>query len=124
MKIEVSNGEIVDKITILMIKLEKINDPQKKRNIQKEYFYLIKKLDELGMEKDSVLLRELLEINKKLWDIEDKIRDKERNKIFDEEFITLARNVYLINDERSKVKRKINEITNSDIIEEKSYQKY
>ena len=123
MKVEVSNGEIVDKLTILQIKLENIKDPDKQSNLNLEYGVLSKAVDAI-LSKQHPLYLELLEINKQLWEIEDRIRELERRKDFGEEFIEVARSVYFVNDKRSEVKRKINEITNSALVEEKSYKDY
>jgi hypothetical protein len=123
MKIEVSNGEIIDKLTIIRIKLERIKDKAKLINLQKEY-------DELNSASASILhvtdplYRALYEVNCELWDIEDRIRDLERKKDFGEEFISTARSVYFKNDKRSEIKRDINIKTSSGLIEEKSYEKY
>ena len=127
MKIEVSNGEILDKITILVIKSKKITDPIKLKNINNELDELQPFLDVVGYESNSTvnsLVKELESVNEKLWDVEDKLRDKERSKQFDDEFIKLARDVYFTNDERAKIKKNLNEVTNSKLVEEKSYQKY
>ena len=127
MKIEVSNGEILDKITILVIKSKKITDPIKLKNINNELDELKSFLDVVGYESNSTvnsLVKELESVNEKLWDVEDKLRDKERSKQFDDEFIKLARDVYFTNDERAKIKKNLNEVTNSKLVEEKSYQKY
>lgn len=124
MNIEVSHGEIVDKLSILNIKKDNIIDEEKLVNINKEFLYLheivFSKLN-INYDEDYV---SLLEINKKLWDIEDKIRDKEREKQFDEEFIELARSVYHTNDVRSKIKKDINIKYGSGFVEEKSYKEY
>lgn len=127
MKIEVSNGEILDKITILVIKSKKITDPIKLKNINNELDELQPFLDVVGYESNSTvnsLVKELESVNEKLWNVEDKLRDKERSKQFDDEFIKLARDVYFTNDERSRIKKNLNEVTNSKLVEEKSYQKY
>jgi hypothetical protein len=127
MKIEVSNGEILDKITILVIKSKMITDPIKLKNINTELEELKPFLDVFGYESNvtvNSLVKELEIINEKLWVIEDKLRDKERLNQFDEEFIQLARSVYFTNDERAKIKKNLNEVTNSKFVEEKSYQKY
>ena len=122
MNIEVSHGEIVDKLTILQIKKENITDPIKLDNIVKEYDYLLSVVEnDLGISIESPEYLELLSINKELWVIEDDIRDKERIKEFDDEFINLARNVYKQNDKRALLKREINRILISELIEEKSY---
>lgn len=123
MKIEVSNGEIVDKLTIIEIKLENIKNEQKLANLKVEYEILNKAVG-LIIDKTNPLYLELLEINKKLWIIEDRIRELEKNKDFNAEFIEVARSVYFTNDKRSDVKRKINDLTNSDLVEEKSYEDY
>jgi len=123
MKIEVSNGEIIDKLTILQIKLERIKDLSKLTNLQKEYDELIKVSSSIISTSD-LLYKELYEVNCELWDIEDHIRDLERNKDFGKDFIETARAVYFKNDRRSVVKREINLKTLSGLIEEKSYEKY
>ena len=125
MKIEVSVGEIIDKMTILSIKENKISDEKKRKNVSEENTYLKKILDDAGLiEKFSHEIQELTKINQILWDIEDNIREKELHKQFDSEFIELARSVYMTNDKRFEVKRKINEMSNSFFKEEKSYAKY
>jgi hypothetical protein len=127
MKIEVSNGEILDKITILVIKSKMITDPTKLKNINNELDELKPFLDVVGYESNSTvnsLVKELESVNEKLWNVEDKLRDKERSKQFDDEFIKLARDVYFTNDERARIKKHLNEVTNSKLVEEKSYQKY
>lgn len=127
MKIEVSNGEILDKITILLIKSKKISDPIKLNNINVELNELVPFLDIVGYKTNVTvhdLVTELETVNEKLWVVEDKIRDKERSKQFDEEFIQLARDVYFTNDERARIKKRLNEVTYSKLVEEKSYQKY
>jgi hypothetical protein len=123
MKIEVSNGEIADKLTIIEIKLEKIKDPAKLANLKNEYEVVNEAMSTI-MEKNHPLYRRLYDINTQLWVIEDHIRDLERAKDFGENFIQTARSVYFINDDRSDVKRKINEITGSKLFEEKSYEEY
>jgi len=125
MKIEVSHGEIVDKLTILQIKKENITDPIKLDNIVKEYNYLLSIVEnDLGISTESPEYLELLSINQELWVIEDDIRDKERIKEFDEDFIKLARSVYYTNDVRAKIKKEINLKYSSGFVEEKSYQSY
>jgi hypothetical protein len=125
MKIEVSHGEIVDKLTILQIKKENITDQIKLDNIVKEYEYLFSVVEnDLGILTSSPEYLELLSVNKDLWDIEDDIRDKERNKQFDDEFIKLARSVYYTNDVRAKIKKEINLKYSSGFVEEKSYSNY
>ncbi len=124
MKIDVSIGEVVDKISILSIKLKKIKDREKLKNIRKEYGLLKDSLEEIGIKTGSEEFKQLEEINLKLWDIEDKIRLKEAKKEFDDEFIHLARSVYFNNDKRSDIKRKINLKYGSELIEEKEYADY
>ena len=125
MNIEVSHGEIVDKLTILQIKKENITDPNKLDNIIKEYEYLFSVVEnDLGISTSSSEYLELLSVNKDLWVIEDDIRDKERQKEFDEDFVSLARSVYYTNDVRAKIKKKINLKYSSGFIEEKSYSDY
>jgi len=125
MQIEVSNGEIIDKITILQLKEKFITDPVKLNNVKTEIEELSSLRDEIITTPFlSTLYSLLYEVNSKLWVIEDKLRDKERNKEFDEEFIELARSVYFTNDERAKIKKDINTASGSKLIEEKSYQEY
>ena len=131
MKIEVSNGEIVDKLTILAIKLEQIKDEAKLINVQKEYDVLApivhdmyEALSELDRPEMKKLHKDLQDINKTLWNIEDHIRVHESKKDFDYDFIELARSVYFTNDERADVKKQINELTGSALVEEKSYEDY
>ena len=125
--IEISPGELLDKISILELKLLRIKDEEKLRNIQKEFDTLNPQVVELFEKYDSQLQNHYLElanINGQLWDIEDWIRDCEREKRFDAEFIQLARSVYVTNDRRSEVKKIINTITGSELVEEKSYKEY
>jgi hypothetical protein len=125
-KVAVSWGELLDKLTILEIKLENISAKNALDNIEREYAQLQVIFSENISEESEVnkLLMELKEVNQKLWDIEDKIRDKERGKFFDDDFIQLARSVYITNDERSRIKRRINEMLGSELVEEKSYADY
>ena len=122
MEIKVGVGEIVDKLTILLIKKENIQNPKKLENITKELDYLESIIKILSITYEDI--SELLIVNKKLWIIEDEIRNKERSKTFDVEFIELARQVYITNDLRADMKKKINEKYSSDFIEEKSYSEY
>lgn len=124
MEIEVSVGEIVDKLSILQIKTEKITDTDKLKNVTKEYLYLHEiTFSKLNISYDKQYVR-LLDVNRELWDIEDRIRDKERDKEFDSEFIELARSVYFTNDKRAKIKKEINIEYDSTFVEEKSYNPY
>ena len=124
--IPISPGELIDKITILEIKRESILDKEKLSNINLEYKVLLETLENkiIGSNEIDSLRIKLKTINKRLWDIEDKLRDLERSKTFNEDFIKLARSVYFTNDERSEVKKSINKLLNSEIVEEKSYSKY
>ena len=127
MKVEVSNGELLDKLTILELKLTNITDVQKLSNIQKEHDELSPLADQLfdsyGEELKN-LYKKLNEINSELWTIEDDIRECERNKDFGSDFVSLARGVYFTNDKRSDVKKAINLLTDSGFVEEKSYEDY
>ncbi len=123
MKIEVSNGEIIDKLTIIQIKLERISDTTKLKNLQKEYDELVTVASSIISTSDP-LYKSLYDVNCELWDIEDRIRDLERNKDFGDDFISTARSVYYKNDRRAELKREINIKTSSGLIEEKSYGKY
>tara|TARA_Y100001970_G_scaffold80102_1_gene101741 strand:- start:2409 stop:2792 length:384 start_codon:yes stop_codon:yes gene_type:complete len=121
----ISLGELLDKISILQIKERKINDNEKLILIKEELEFLTQALDKhIDKIKIQTYLDQLLEVNSKLWDIEDKIRDHERNKKFDQEFIDKARSVYFTNDKRSEIKLNINKEFGSKIIEVKSYEKY
>ncbi len=125
-KIELSVGELLDKITILQIKTERIDDVSKLENINKELKVLLSLWGESPYSRHDLdaETKELKTINEELWDIEDKIRDKEREQVFDQGFISLARAVYFTNDKRADIKRKINSKTGSELIEEKSYSDY
>lgn len=119
MLVEVSIGEVVDKISILSIKLEEIEDIVKLSNVQKEFRALTKVTDQNIFSDD--LYRELCRVNKELWRIEDNIREKEHAKEFDGVFIDLARSVYVTNDKRAALKKEINLKYGSEFVEEKSY---
>lgn len=123
MKIEVSNGEIIDKLTIIQLKTERIKDKAKLKNLKKE-FEELKKVCSSIMSTSDPLYKALYEINSELWNIEDHIRDMERRKDFGDEFITTARSVYIKNDKRAELKKEINIRTSSGLTEEKSYEKY
>ena len=123
MQIEVSNGEIADKLVIVEIKLERIKDGLKLVNLRREY-EILNDAVALIIDKKNQLYLDLYNVNNQLWDIEDHIRDLERIKDFGDDFIQTARSVYVINDKRSEIKRKINELTGSNLTEEKSYEKY
>tara|TARA_B100000886_G_scaffold291029_1_gene216455 strand:+ start:553 stop:933 length:381 start_codon:yes stop_codon:yes gene_type:complete len=123
-QIPISVGELIDKITILEIKIEKVNNQIKKINIKKELTELTKIFNDLKNTELDPMYRQLKIINKKLWDIEDEIRVHEKNNNFNDEFIELARSVYVTNDERFEIKSKINNLYDSDIVEEKLYEEY
>lgn len=122
----VSPAELIDKITILEIKKQFIKNSTKLKNVDLEYKLLLDVLinNVSGSEELDLLRSQLKEVNMKLWDIEDKIRDLEKNKVFDKKFIELARLVYFTNDKRSEIKKDINKLLNSEIVEEKSYSDY
>ena len=122
----VSPGEVIDKITILQIKYEKIKNKNKLKNIKNELNLLLPLINKKKYETLEIqnLMKNLKKVNHALWNIEDNIREKENFKEFDDEFIELARSVYKTNDKRAEIKKKINLLTKSDIIEEKSYKKY
>ncbi len=121
---EISAGELLDKITILEIKKEKIINEEKLENIKKELASLNETMKKSIPDQSKIqyLKKDLKKINLKLWDIEDGKRSAEKNKKFDEKFIELARNVYKFNDERAKIKLTINDILGSNIKEVKSYE--
>ena len=125
-KVELAYGELLDKITILQIKSERITDESKLANVNKELALLndlwqSDKKSSVDVTKEFAALKE---INEKIWDIEDGIRDKERDKEFDDKFIELARSVYFSNDKRAEIKREINMKLGSELLEEKSYSDY
>jgi Family of unknown function (DUF6165) len=124
--IEVGAGELLDKVTILSIKADKISEPAKLANIRREMEALAPVRAELISEYDGVLALEaqLREVNEALWAIEDDIRECESRKDFGELFIKLARSVYMQNDKRAELKKKINVMCEADIVEEKSYRKF
>jgi hypothetical protein len=122
----VSWGELIDKITILEIKNQRITSPAALANVVKELSSLFAAV--AVHIKDNPVLQELKNqlsgVNQKLWQVEDDLREKERNKQFDDQFIGLARSVYRLNDERAAIKRQINDFLRSEIVEEKSYKSY
>jgi hypothetical protein len=125
-RVPVSPGELIDKITILQIKSERMTDPAKVANVRIELDLLQTTWRESDFAKHDIQAEwnALRAINEKLWVVEDDLRDKERSKTFDQEFIELARAVYFTNDERAAIKRQINQKLGSKIVEEKSYAKY
>ena len=121
----ISLGELVDKISILLIKNKNIADSTKLEHVNKELEFLQKTLKKYISEDEiNDFLLKLVNINSKLWDIEDDIRECERKKLFDQTFIDLARSVYFTNDERAKVKNDINKKFGSELVEVKSYEEY
>ena len=123
MKAEVSNGEILDKLSILEIKLDNVKDESKLENIGREHTALSLVASHIPAS-PLELYNDLKSVNQELWDIEDRIRVKERNREFDQEFIALARSVYQTNDKRAEIKKEINLHTGSNLVEEKSYENY
>ncbi len=125
-KIDISYGELIDKITILEIKSERITEARKLENIERELTILTEAWRNSGVDQDGIGAERaaLKAINENLWDIEDQIRRKEAEQSFDQGFVELARSVYRTNDERSTVKRAINDRFGSSLVEEKSYQPY
>ena len=126
LQVPVSVGEVLDKITILQIKLAHISDSAKRANVQNELDALLPLVagDAFTTNQMQDLVAELRAVNEALWDIEDDIREKEAAKSFDAEFIKLARAVYVTNDKRAAIKKQINLETGSALIEEKSYESY
>jgi Family of unknown function (DUF6165) len=122
----ISVGELIDKITILRIKRERIRGASAQANVEREFEHLseIRARASLDTADLAALEEELLQVNSKLWNVEDELRALEQNGNFGERFIELARSVYRLNDERSRLKRKINAVTGSAIVEEKSYTAY
>ena len=121
----ISLGELVDKISILIIKQKNITDKTKLDHVKKELDFLQKTLTNyVQQEEINNYLENLININSKLWNIEDDIRECDRKKLFDQTFIDLARSVYFTNDERAKVKNDINKIFGSELVEVKSYEEY
>jgi hypothetical protein len=115
MLVEISKGELIDKITILEIKNEKIVDPEKLKNVRHELDTIRK------LEFPTPIKEKLMEVNRRLWDVEDDLRLLEKEGKFDDEFIEKARSVYKLNDERSRLKKTINVEEGSNIVEEKSH---
>lgn len=124
--VPVSHGELLDKMTILEIKSERINDPEKVTNVRRELSLLEETWAQHPASSEDIEAerQKLKKINETLWEIEDRIRVKESEKAFDDEFIELARSVYVTNDDRAAVKKQINRKLGSELVEEKSYQQY
>jgi len=128
MKIEVSNGEVLDKYSILQIKSERITDPTALNNIRRELESLQPAVDAIRSLESAGTLHslqdQLLEVNTSLWEVEDVLRGLEKSQDFGPSFVAAARSVYQLNDRRAAVKKEINLLTGSNLIEEKSYEKY
>jgi hypothetical protein len=124
LKVEVSIGELVDKVTILEIKTEKFQNADKLANAKKEYELLLGEMEQLGISTESDEYFRLKEVNLRLWQIEDAIRIEELNKNYGEKFIQLARSVFFENDERAALKKQINLKYSSELVEEKEYVEY
>ena len=131
MQINISIGEAIDRLTILKIKIGNIKDDSKLKNIRYEHELLERSIHKhypeaqiFPLKVENNLFGDLYKVNKELWDVEDKLREFERNKIFDDRFVQLARSVYFLNDKRASIKKEINTEFKSIIVEEKSYEKY
>ncbi len=124
--VPISPGELLDKITILEIKSERMSDEEKLSNVRRELSLLNQTWNERVSADDTIrrIHTELGNINEALWEIEDDIRDKEKAREFDQRFVELARSVYFTNDKRAAAKKELNTYLGSDIVEEKSYQDY
>ena len=128
MKIEVSNGEVLDKYSILQIKSERITDHTALKNVQRELESLQPAVDNIRSQEASgalsTLQDQLFEVNTQLWEVEDVLRGLEKSQDFGPSFVAVARSVYRLNDRRAAVKKEINLLTGSAMVEEKSYEKY
>ena len=132
MKVSISNGELLDKVTILKLKLDNVTDEEKLKHIRKEHDTLVAEMMVLtdtieNKDKEGEYLRlydSLYATNNKLWILEDRIREKEKRNIFDQDFIEVSRAIYYTNDVRADIKRKINSLTNSAFVEVKNYLEY
>ena len=128
MKIEVSNGEVLDKYSILLIKSERITDPTALKNVERELRSLQAAVDTIRSQEFSATLptlqNQLMEVNTQLWEVEDVLRGLEKSQDFGTSFVAAARSVYQLNDRRAAVKKEINLLTGSIMVEEKSYEKY
>jgi hypothetical protein len=124
--VEVSYGEMLDKISILEIKLEKVTDAGQRENIAREHAILSEARDQglAGGPDFSAVYQSLKDINLQLWEVEDDIRDCERRQAFGDEFVALARSVYRMNDRRAALKRELNDLLGSPLVEEKLYRDY
>lgn len=125
-KVQISWGELIDKITILEIKVQRLKSKQAIENVLRELITLDSITNEILLQRPDLqtLKQQLKSVNEALWDIEDRIRAKEAGKSFDQQFIELARSVYLNNDKRASLKRQINVLLNSELVEAKQYTPY
>lgn len=121
--VPISVGELLDKITILEIKAERIVEPEKRLNVDRELSELSAKRDALGLDRPDLrpLVDDLARVNRRLWDVEDDLRRLEKREDFGPAFVRLARSVYRENDRRAEIKRELNRLTGSHLVEEKSY---
>ncbi|MBU2616339.1 MAG: hypothetical protein KKC19_04515 [Nanoarchaeota archaeon] len=124
MLVEISNGELVDKVSVLEIKYNRITSKEKRKNVEAEYLYLKQKMESFGITDKSREYQDLLEVNLKIWKEGDQIRILEKERRFDEEFINLAISINKSNNKRARLKRNINEKTSSLFIEEKEHPNY
>ena len=123
--VPVSVGELIDKLSILQVKKSKVKNPDKLKFIEKEYDLLLSMSSEYFNNVEIIeTYKELVDVNLKLWEVEDELRVIENTKVFDNKFIELARAVYYTNDERFRLKDRINNLTNSEIKEQKDYKEY
>jgi hypothetical protein len=125
-KVQISWGEFIDKVTILEIKLQRLNSKKAQENVRRELGALNSIVDNILSRRPDLepLKQQMKSVNEALWDVEDKIRAKEASKSFDQQFIELARSVYINNDKRGDLKRQINALLNSELVEEKQYSHY
>jgi hypothetical protein len=125
-KVQISWGELIDKMTILEIKLQRLNSKKASENVRRELAALNSITNDVFSRQPDLepFKQQLKSVNEALWDIEDKIRAKEASKTFDQQFIQLARSVYINNDKRGDLKRQINVLLNSELVEEKQYTQY
>ena len=124
MKIEVSLGEVLDRLSILQLKLQNISHTGKVANIVREHEAISRSIKGLKLKDLRHQIEQIYEVNKTRWETEDKIRSKEAEKVFDQEFVELARSVYKLNDRRNAIKREINLLSGSHLFEEKQYTPY
>tara|TARA_Y100000034_G_C6898441_1_gene414746 strand:- start:2178 stop:2576 length:399 start_codon:yes stop_codon:yes gene_type:complete len=132
MKVSISNGELLDKVTIIKLKMENIKDPTSRDSVRREHDELVRQMmiltdtiSDKNVEEEYLrLYDQLFMTNEKLWLLEDRIREKEKRNVFDYDFIEIARSIYYTNDVRTSIKKEINELTQSLLVEVKSYSEY